>query len=83
MSKNHKSHTYNKMKFHSKINFVNFNKKAWHEIIKYFFTSHPELLQKIVFLNKNSKNNNILDILERKYNRDLSKIKDYLENLEK
>jgi hypothetical protein len=83
MSKNHKSHTYNKMKFHSKINFINFNRKAWHEIIQYFFTAHPDLLKKITFLNKNSKNNNILDILERKYNRDLSKIKDYLENLEK
>ena len=48
-----------------------------------YASGSAELLQKIIFLNKNSKNNNILNILERKYNRDLSKIKDYLENLEK
>lgn len=81
MSKQHKSILYNKMKFHSKIEFINFNKKAWSEIIKKFFDSNKVLLDKILYLNKDSSNSNIIDILGTKYQYDLTKIKNYLENI--
>lgn len=81
MSKRHKGPLYNKMKFQSKINFINFNKKAWYEVINHFFKERPKLFEKIMYLNKNLSNNEIINIIGEKNNYNLTKIKNYLENI--
>lgn len=83
MNKNHKGILYNKIKFNSPIHFTNINKKAWLEIIENFFENRPELLEKILYLDRNSTNNDILNIIGEKYNYKLNKIKNYLENIKK
>ena len=75
------NYLYNKMKFTSKIHFINFNKKAWFEIISKYFENNPNIQRKILFLNKNISNSNILEILGNKYKYNLVKIKNYLENV--
>jgi len=82
-NKSYKNSLYKKMCFTSEIKFMNFNKKAWFEIINKYFEENPEKLKKILYHNKDLNNNNILEILGKKYNYNLDKIKNYLINYEK
>jgi hypothetical protein len=82
-NKSYKNSLYKKMCFTSEIKFINFNKKAWFEIINKYFEENPEKLKKILYHNKDLNNNNILEILGKKYNYNLDKIKNYLINYEK
>ena len=77
-SKNHKGPLYNKMKYHHHINFINFNKKAWIEIINIFFKKRPKLLEKILYLNKDISNTEMINMIGKKNSYNLSKIKNYL-----
>ena len=77
----HKGTLYDKMRFHSKINFFSFNKKAWLEIINKFFQSRPLLLQKIMYMNKDLSDKDIINMLGYQHNYDLTKIKNYLEDI--
>ena len=52
-----KNSLFNKMKFNKQILFENFNKKAWAEIIKYYFNKNPHLLEKLTYLNSTSTTN--------------------------
>ena len=81
-SKSYKNSLFNKLKFKSKIKFINFNKKAWYEIINQYFEENPQKLRQILYYNKELKNNNIIEILGKKYNFNLSKIKNYLSTFE-
>lgn len=81
ISLNHKGTLYDKMRFHSKINFFSFNKKAWLEIINKFFQSRPLLLQKIMYMNKDLSDKDIINMLGYEHNYNLTKIKNYLENI--
>jgi hypothetical protein len=74
----HKDSLYKKMCFTSKIYFLNFNKKAWFEIIKKYFENNPLHIKRIKYLNKNIKDSNIIEIIGKNYN--IDKIKNYLEN---
>jgi hypothetical protein len=66
------------MRFHSKIKFFSFNKKAWLEIINKFFQSRPLLLQKIMYMNKDLSDKDIINMLGYEHNYNLTKIKNYL-----
>ena len=77
----HKGALYDKMRFHSKIKFFSFNKKAWLEIINKFFQSRPLLLQKIMYMNKDLSDKDIINMLGYEHNYNLTKIKNYLENI--
>ena len=79
--KTHKNSLFNKMKFKTPIKFINFNKKAWEEIINRFFREHPQMLRKIMYSNKNIRINNISEILGKEHNYNLQKIKKYIENI--
>jgi hypothetical protein len=94
-----KNSLFNKMKFNKLILFENFNKKAWAEIIKYYFNENPHLLEKLTYLNTNKsatnktatsklnkKSNkkvkqNIAEILGNKFNYDVNKIKNYINEI--
>jgi hypothetical protein len=80
-SRTHKNSLYNKMKFNSDINFFSFNKKAWFEILNRYFESNPQQLRRILYFNKDLSNNNLLEIIGKKYNYDLEKIKNYIKNI--
>jgi hypothetical protein len=77
----HKKSIFHKMAFRSDIKFINFNKKAWKEIIKYFFQNNPNILRKVIYLNKNITNDNLYEILGREHNYNLNKIKNYIKNI--
>jgi hypothetical protein len=81
--KGYKNSLYNRMRFSSEIKFINFNKKAWFEIINKYFEDNPQKLREILYYNKDLKNNNILEILGKKYDYNLGKIKNYLLNIDK
>ena len=81
--KGYKNSLYNKMRFTSKIKFINFNKKAWFEIINKYFEDNPQKLREILYHNKELENNNILEILGKKYDYNLGKIKNYLTSFNK
>lgn len=81
--KGYKNSLYNKMRFTSEIKFINFNKKAWFEIINKYFEDNPEKLREILYYDKDLKNNNILEILGKKHNYNLGKIKNYLLTINK
>jgi len=72
-----KNHVYNIIKFNSKIEFINFNKIAWNEIINKYFEDNPDKLKNILIHNKSNKN--ILEILEKPNNYDIKKLRNYLE----
>ena len=72
-----KKSLYNKMKFTTEINFISFNKKAWHEIINSYFKENPNLLKKILLTNKLK----ISEILGKNFNYDLKKIMNYVKLL--
>jgi hypothetical protein len=82
-SNSRKNSLYNMMRFRSEIKFVNFNKKAWYDIINKYFEDNPQKLRQILYYNKNINNNNLLEILGKKYNYDLNKIKNYLVTFDK
>ena len=77
-NKGYKNSLYNKMRFISEIKFTNFNKRAWFEIINKYFEENPQKLREILYYDKDLNNNNILEILGKKYDYSLSKIKNYL-----
>jgi len=83
--KTHKNSLYTKMKFKSKIIFENFNKKAWFEIIDKYFNNNPEKLKQILYIESSKRTNincnkNILEILGKKNNYDISEIKNYIDS---
>ena len=80
-SRSYKNSLFNKMKFSSEIKFVNFNKKAWKEIINKYFQENPKLLRKILYLNNNLKDEDIINILGKDYHYDINKIKNYFKNI--
>jgi hypothetical protein len=77
----HNKSLFHKMAFSSDIKFINFNKKAWKEIIKYFFQNNPNILRKVMYLNKNITNDNLYEILGKEHEYDLNKIKNYIKNI--
>jgi hypothetical protein len=80
-SKSYKNSLFHKMKFSSEIKFINFNKKAWKEIISKYFQENPKLLRKILYLNNNLKDEDIINILGKDYHYDINKIKNYFKNI--
>jgi hypothetical protein len=82
-NKTHKNSLYHKMRFTYDIKFTNLNKKAWLEIINKYFEENPQKLKKILYLDKDIKNNNISDILGKKNYYNISKIKNYLLSFDK
>ena len=80
--KTYKKSLYYQMKFNTKIIFINFNKKAWFEIIKKYFNNNPHVYRKILYYNKNINNKNIVELLGEKYQYNIKKIKNYFLQLE-
>lgn len=80
-SRTRKNSLYNQMRFRSDINFFSFNKKAWYEILNRYFEANPQQLRRILYFNKNMGNKNLLEIIGKKYNYDLEKIKNYIKNI--
>jgi hypothetical protein len=80
-SRSRKNSLYSKMRFNSTINFFSFNKKAWFEILNRYFEANPQQLRRILYFNKDLGNNNLLEIIGKKYNYDLEKIKNYIKNI--
>lgn len=72
-----KDSIYNMIKFNSKIEFINFNKIAWNEIINKYFENNPDKLKNILIHNKSNKN--ILEILEKPNDYNIKKLRNYLE----
>ena len=80
---------YQKIRYKSPINFINFNKIAWKEILNIYFTKNPFLLKKLKSYYEKNKTNNlnkitnkmIIDIYGEKYQYNLKKIKNYIKNL--
>ena len=71
------------MRFTSEIKFTNLNKKAWFEIINKYFEENPQKLREILYYDKDLENNNILEILGKKYDYNIGKIKNYLLSFDK
>jgi hypothetical protein len=81
---------YQKIRYKSPINFINFNKIAWKEILNIYFEKNPFLLKKLKSYEskKNTPNNQnkitnkmIIDIYGEKYQYNLEKMKNYIKNL--
>ena len=73
----YKDPIYNMIKFNSKIEFINFNKIAWNEIINKYFENNPDKLKNILIHKKSNKN--ILEILEKPNDYGIEKLRNYLE----
>jgi hypothetical protein len=69
---------YTRMKFHHPIQFMSFNKIAWFEIIHTFFINNPMMLKKLLYINKDLRNSDIISVLGQDNNYDLQKLKNYL-----
>jgi hypothetical protein len=82
-NKGYKNSLYNKMRFTSEIKFTNLNKRAWFEIINKYFEENPQKLREILYYDKDLENNNILEILGKKYDYNIAKIKNYLMSFDK
>ena len=89
---------YQKIRYKSPINFINFNKIAWKEILYIYFEKNPFLLKKLKsYYKENNKKNEdnisnkqkkitnemIIDIYGEKYKYNLEKMKNYIKNLNK
>ena len=76
-----KDSLYRKIKFNSDIEFINFNKIAWFEIINKFFKNNPNMIRHILYNENNINNSKLLEILGDKYEYDINRIKDYINNV--
>ena len=84
---------YQKIRYKSPINFINFNKIAWKEILNIYFNKNLFLLKKLKsyenkkndISNKTNKitNKMIINIYGEKYQYNLEKMKNYIKNLNK
>lgn len=83
---------YQKIRYKSPINFINFNKIAWKEILNIYFIKNPFLFKKLKsFYKKNSDNMSnktntipnkmIIDIYGEKYQYNFKKMKNYIKNI--